>query len=174
VILARDLHKERRIFENVRAHIAQSHCYIAEISEQNPNVFLEIGKMSHYADESRPLILLRSKDAAEEVPADLRDFLYLEYERVADLDKLIEDIREKLKTKPELQRLRLGKKTYLSQIVLEEKTEIHPRTVGKITDRFKTVEDLCKSPVEETANELEIKASSVQSAQEAMKAYYGL
>jgi len=174
VILARDLHKDRRIFENVRAHIAQSHCYIAEISEQNPNVFLEIGKMSHYADESRPLILLRSKDAAEEVPADLRDFLYLEYERVTDLEKLIEDIREKLKTKPELQKLKSGKNTYLSRTILGLKADISPTSVNKIADRFKTVEDLCKAPMEETANEIDISPTSVKAAQEAMKAYYGL
>ena len=174
VILARDSHQERRIFENVRAHIARSHCYIADISEQNPNVFLEIGKMSHYAD--RPLILLRQKNAKEEVPADLRDFLYLDYDRVDNLDKLVQQVREELKKlMPKgLQVLRSGKKTYLSRSVLGQQADISSVTVGRIVDRFQTVEDLCKADAEQIAIELDIRANSVQSAQEAMKTYFGL
>jgi molecular chaperone HtpG len=172
VILARDSHQERRIFENVRAHIARSHCYIAEISEQNPNVFLEIGKMSHYAD--RPLILLRRK-GADEVPKDIGDFLYLEYDRVDDLEKLIQQVREKLKILPkELQALRTGKKTYLSRSILEQKADISRATVGKIADWFQTVEDLCNADAEQIAIELDIRSSSIQSAQEAMRTYFGL
>jgi molecular chaperone HtpG len=173
VLLARDFHQERRIFENVRAHIARSHCYIAEISEQNPNVFLEIGKMSHYAD--RPLILLRQKNAPEEVPADLRDFLYLEYDRVDKIETLVQQVREKLKIMPkELQTLRTGKKTYLSRVILAREADISDKTVGKIVDRFQTVEDLCRADAEQVANELDVQSSSIESAQEAMKKYFGL
>jgi molecular chaperone HtpG len=172
VFLARDLHKERRIYDNVRAHIAQSHCYIAEISEQNPNVFLEIGKMSHYED--RPLVLLRSKDSPEEVPVDLRDLLYLEYQRVDDLEKLIEQIKDKLQLIPELQKLRSGNKIYLSQTVLEKQADISSTTVKKIVDRFQTVEALCATDSEQISEELDIQVISVQSAQKAMKKYFGL
>jgi uncharacterized Zn-finger protein len=173
VVLARDVYRDRRIHENVRAHIAQSHCYMAEISEQNPNVFLEIGKMSHYAD--RPLILLRSEDAPEDVPADLRDFLYLEYQRVADLDKLVEQLRDKLKaTMPELQTLRQGKQTYLSPTVLEQQAGLNEFVVKQIADRFRTVEALCAADADSVADELGIKSFLVQAAQSAMGDYYGV
>jgi molecular chaperone HtpG len=172
VILARDVHKERRLSDNVHAHIAQSHCYIAEISEHNPNVFMEIGKMSHFVN--RPLILLRSKESIDKVPVDLQEFLYLEYQKTDNLDMLVEQIKDKLQAIPDLRNLRSDQKIYLSQSVLGKEADISSTTVKKIVDRFQTVQSLCSADIEKTSKELDVQTASIQVAQEAMKKYFDL
>jgi molecular chaperone HtpG len=64
--------------DNVKEHIAQSHCYIAEVSDSNPNVFLEIGRISHYREQGRPLIYLCKQGV--EAPIDIEGELISYYD----------------------------------------------------------------------------------------------
>jgi molecular chaperone HtpG len=175
VVLARDSHQKQRTLDNVLAHISRSHFYIAEISEKNENVLIEIGQMITFKD--RPLILLRQKGSDKEIPADLQGFLYweLEYDQTDDKEKLIKHIRDNLSIlEPQFQNIRNDKKIYLSRSVLEKQTEINLSTITKISERFQTVEDLCSQSVELISNTLQISSHSVASAQTAMKSYFGL
>ncbi|MER8595729.1 ATP-binding protein [Mesorhizobium sp. M1182] len=82
VVLARDFMREGRIIESVRAHIAESDAFIADISDANPSVMMEVG--AALIAEAGPLFLLRSANAGAEMPADLRAELSITYERLDD------------------------------------------------------------------------------------------
>jgi len=63
---------------NIKEHISTSHGTIAEVSNLNPNVLLEIGA-ALIGPDSRPLFLVRNKNSEEKVPVDFGDLLRIEY-----------------------------------------------------------------------------------------------
>jgi len=77
VILARDRTIHPNIFENVKAHMHMVHGFVADVSELNPNVMLELG-ITEGDYEERPVFILR-QNGSKETPADLKGRLYLEY-----------------------------------------------------------------------------------------------
>jgi len=78
VVLARDFMHESQLLEDIRAHIDAADGFIAEITDLNPNVMLELGAVLIKKDQSRPAFLLRATDA-QPIPADLRAELYIPY-----------------------------------------------------------------------------------------------
>lgn len=67
---------ERALWGNVKQHLKQAHCFVAEVSDHNPNVMLEIGRMEAL---ERPLLLLRRADGPD-IPADLAGQLWSGYD----------------------------------------------------------------------------------------------
>lgn len=54
VCLARDKYNADTLVENVKSHIAAAQCFIAEISDLNPNVMMEVGGIFMSGDK-RPV-----------------------------------------------------------------------------------------------------------------------
>jgi molecular chaperone HtpG len=90
VRLARDYHLKPRLFDNVREHISQADGFIAEISELNENVMLELGA-ALFQGRSRPVFCVRARTAEKSVPADIKDLLRIEYDSMGTDANLLKD-----------------------------------------------------------------------------------
>jgi molecular chaperone HtpG len=162
------------ISDRVKQLIAQSHCYIAEISDSDPKVLLELGLMNYYED--RQTILLGRQDkalATKQSPPSLITYKMWDIEQ-PDIDVLVEQLREQLQLKPDLQNLRDGKKTYLSKNLLVRVGEFRDDLAQKIAETYTTVEAFCAAEPKTTAAQLETRAGFIQAAQEFLREYFGL
>jgi HSP90 family molecular chaperone len=74
VVLARDKTYKEVMRDNVREGMVRAHGFIAEISELNPNVMMELGA-ALFADDGRPTFVLRCEDSTKEIPADIKDLI---------------------------------------------------------------------------------------------------
>ncbi|ACZ88466.1 ATP-binding protein [Streptosporangium roseum] len=83
VMLARDHTYKPGLLDNVREHMGRAHGFIAEISDLNPNVMLELGATMFTGDD-RPIFSLRHQNARQEVPSDLKEKLYIPYGSPSD------------------------------------------------------------------------------------------
>jgi hypothetical protein len=177
VIQADEQQRGITITENVRGHIARSHCYIAEISDGNPNVFLEIGRMSHYAE--RPLIYLCREDAKDKVAADLAGIIFSTYaawnEQKPNIDGLATQLKKLFDGREDLKLLRASrKKIYLSADVLIRKGECQSTIAQALVSRYHTVEDfLAEDPID-VATKLQTKRGAIMDAQDFLQKHFGL
>lgn len=151
VQLARDSYKADTLVKNIQRHIADAHGFVAEISELNPNVMMEVGAVLISGD-TRPVFALRDKNSREKgsAPVDFGDRLTFSYDRRSEPTDLIANqiksqlfkegrlVHEALK---ELQKAR--KKRFLSRTLLEGFHEIRLKdeVIELICRRYTTVED---------------------------------
>ena len=96
VVLARDFMMESRLFDDVTAHIEAADAFVADISDLNPNVMLELGGVIFNKGDKRPIVALRHR-GAKEVPADLRAQLTIRYGAPSDgVEEIAKAIRSML------------------------------------------------------------------------------
>jgi hypothetical protein len=159
VILARDRTLHRNLFENVKAHMQMVHGFVADVSDLNPNVMLELG-ITEVDAGRRPVVILRRQGSAE-LPADLHGLLYVEYELPAASDPssiahLADLLREKLRTIEAVDELRRHRTArYLSATYVKKHlSRIHltDAELDTLCKEFPTIEAL------EAANQAEIEA----------------
>ena len=81
--LARDYREDGFLHENVRRHIAMADGFIADVTQGNPNVLLEVGA-TLFTSDTRPKFCLRGRDASVEVPSDIRHVIRIEYAARSD------------------------------------------------------------------------------------------
>ena len=177
VIRADEQQRGITITENVRGHIARSHCYIAEISDGNPNVFLEIGRMSHYSD--RPLIYLCREDTKDKVAADLSGIIFSSYaawnEQKPNIDALATQLKKLFDSREDLKLLKSNrKKIYLSADVLVRNEECQSKIAQLLASHYQTVEDLLAEKPADVATKLQTKAGAIMDAQNFLKQHFGL
>lgn len=137
---------------NIENHISRSHFYIADISDSNPNVFLEIGRMSHYcgfdnkSSYHRPLLYLCQGVKIEKISADLRGHIFYQYTLDADVNSIISQLKEEFSKNPSMESFRTDKKKkiYLSPELLIRYRICDKDLAAKISSQYKTVEDLMK------------------------------
>src|SRR6476469_121166 len=174
VVRADAEHLGATISLNVEKHITASHCYIAEISDKKPNVFLEIGRMSHYSridndghDAHRPLIYLCREDAKNSIAADLSGYIYHSYASCdgdAGLTYLARHLREEFDKKPLLKALKnkKNKEVYLSSEILVRHHACQPDLAYKLVGEYTTAEALLKRSPEKVAAQLKMPQLSVE------------
>lgn len=148
VILARDRTLHPNLFENVKAHMRMVHGFVADVSDLNPNVMLELG-IPEADYEERPVIILR-QSSSKETPADLKGRLYVEYDLPSDegddqVRSLADQLRRKLDDIEVIEQLRKDRTVrYLSVLYLrrmfgqrltEDETE-------KLCKAFLTIEEI--------------------------------
>jgi len=85
---AEDIYKPGSILAQVWERIRRAEIILADLTERNPNVILELGLC--YGIQRCPILLVRN---AEDVPFNLRNLRYIEYENTA---KGSEDLKRKL------------------------------------------------------------------------------
>ncbi len=169
------------ISANVEAHIAHSHCYLADISDKNPNVFLEIGAMGHY--KGRPLIYLCREDAKESIAADLKGLLYHTYSQwdrtKPDIEALASQLRSEFERRTDLNGLKsAGQKTFLSARVLAGYKVCDENLAEKIGQKYKTVEAFLAGSPDDIAQALNVtrraEIGAIEDAQDFLKKHFGL
>jgi hypothetical protein len=96
-VRADDIHKPGVIHADIWEHVQRAGAVVADITDLNPNVMLEVGVAAAVKEQFRLILMIRS-DAAETVPFDLAPFRYIGYEdSLAGSGKLRERLRESLK-----------------------------------------------------------------------------
>jgi hypothetical protein len=83
VVLARDFMHEGRLMDDLIAYMNAADGFVAEITDLNPNVMLELGAVVLREGRDRPVLLIRA-DNAKPIPADLAGELYISYGAPAD------------------------------------------------------------------------------------------
>jgi molecular chaperone HtpG len=180
VIRADDRHHGVTINENVKRHIDRAHCYIAEISDENSNVFMEIGRMGIYED--RQIVYLCRKDKENEIPADLRGQLYFSYDyanqSTPNIVQLVEHLKKELDRKPELTELRGDKNIYLSPGILIHYDQCSKELAGKISSKYTSVETFITLDPEAVAKSLGVTRRSdvgaIEDVQNFLKNHFSL
>ena len=151
IILARDQTIRENLFENVKAHMDVVDGFLADISDLNPNVMLELG-MTEGDPQKRPVFVLRREDA-KEPPSDLKERLYIEYKLPpADSEDrvqiLAKQLRQQLRPINDVKQLLLRRRVrYLStQYIREQSMRNHlllnDGDMKHLQEAFPTVEEL--------------------------------
>lgn len=152
VLLARNSFKEDALMKNLRTHIADADGFIAEISEHNPNVMMEVGAVLITGD-SRPVFAIKSKESSKKTPVDFGDKLIFHYtDRNSDPEDIAEEIKRDMIEDRRLTNGNIAKllekrrKRFLSRTILENlETPLKSEQISKIMGRFKTVEDFLEA-----------------------------
>jgi molecular chaperone HtpG len=156
---------EANRWENIKAHMQRAHCFVAEVSDGNLNVYLEVGRMEAL---DRPLALLK-RDGSPELPVDLKGHLYVAYG--GEGPALVERLRAELgKLKPFVEQK--GER-FLSETVLRKCTEgqLGDGALKKLAQAFETCDDFLAADAGEASRRLGIMAPLVQGAQGALRGY---
>jgi molecular chaperone HtpG len=144
-------HISDTIPNNVKEHIIQSHCYLAEVSDGNPNVFLEIGRIGQYREKGRPLIYLCK--IGVKPPIDIAGEFLSYYDPSLGEQELIEQLKEEFRKKNSLNNLRnIKEKTFLSVDILKSIGEFNEKHAQAIAAQYKTVGIFCKTSAAEIAS----------------------
>lgn len=143
------------LWENVRAHMAQAHCFIADVSEPNANVMLEIGRMEVLG---RPLLLLQ-REGSPELPADLRGHVVARY---SGEGKPLEDgLRTAVENYPDLRRQR-GER-YLSEALLRRLAPaLLPEAIRQLKAPHETWNDFLAADDAHLAERIKVPPSFVE------------
>ena len=156
VRLARDYYDADTQMENVRNHIATANGFIAEISERNPNVMMEIGGILMTWD-SRPVFSLCMEEYAKNVPSDLNGTLLFQYSSsYSSLQELVDQIRALVIKDGRIRVSKLKKlldereQHYLSKVLLmSDRFELSEQQVDRICGKYMTVESLLEASADE-------------------------
>jgi molecular chaperone HtpG len=142
IILARDRTLHQNLFKNVQAHMRIVDGFVADISDLNPNVMLELG-IAEVDPLARPVFVLH-RSGAPEPPADLRGRLYVEYAaRALDSDgqwsELANELRQKFSRVDSVEQLlRSRNGRFLSVTYLR-------RQLGRVTLTQDELERVCRA-----------------------------
>ena len=137
-----------------------AHCFVAEISDHNPNVMIEIGRMEVF---DRPLLLLRRSES-NKPPADLRERLYVEYS--PDSDDLVNNLREEILKNVEF----CGQEgeRYLSQVLLRRESGLNEEVCKKIAGHYESCKQFLNASANDVSSLLDIQEALVVAAQESV------
>ncbi len=147
------------IGENVRKHLASAHCFVAEITIENPNVMVELGQMKA---TGKPILLLRRKDSLS-LPVSLQGEIYVEYD-LKDAD-LAGHLRAQLHKHPRFTKQQGERK--LSEIVLRAaaKDRISEAAIRALPREFEACSDFLSANPAEVARRIGLGPGTVADAQ---------
>lgn len=153
VRLARDYYASDTLVENVKSHMNSSHCFMAEISELNENVMMEVGGILMNGDP-RPIFALWDGKCAKKKPADFGDKLTINYEgRTVSVEAIEDSIRNwftengRVKNYRLADLLKLRKKCFLSHTLLNsiQNAPVSKEICDKLCKNFQTIEDFLEA-----------------------------
>ncbi|MCK6580513.1 MAG: ATP-binding protein [Anaerolineae bacterium] len=166
VVRADEEQLDPTVFGSVYKHIRRSHLYVAEISDRNFNVGLELGIMQQYFD--RPRILLRKLDA-QPVPVDLHGAIYVSY---SDKSDLLIQLREQLRNNSALRALNSSTR-FLSPIVLNRLGLDY--TVGEALSReFVNAMSFLNTDTRTVSRRFGLSTGLIEEMKEGIRRYYDL
>ncbi len=157
VCLARDKYNADTLVENVKSYIASAQCFIAEISDLNPNVMMEVGGILMSGD-NRPAFALWDTHSKLKKPADFGDRLTFSYSgKTASPDELVDEITNHLIEGGRIKNARIEelihrrKELFLSHTLLSGLQEIslNDSQRASICNKFKTVDSFVSAKKDE-------------------------
>jgi hypothetical protein len=154
VILARDRTVKRSLFDNVKEHMKVVNGFLADITDLNPNVMLELG-MTENDPLDRPVLILREKQG-KEPPSDLKGRLYVEYSRPGgeQSERIVaigRELRERLEAIDDIERLRSARQQrylssrYINRQLDQARLNMKPDEIERLQNQFRTVEELMQA-----------------------------
>jgi molecular chaperone HtpG len=155
------------LWANIKSHMLRSHCFVADVSDANLNVYIEVGRMEALG---RPLVLLK-RDGTPDLPADLKGHLYAAYGGAGQ--EMVDRLRQEIMKLPAF----VGQKgeRFLSETVLRRCTReigLGEVAVHKLAEAFQTCDDFLAADAVTTGKRLGLGGGgTVRDAQEALKGY---
>ncbi len=144
VVLARDEKVDTRATGNIAKHIRGADGYVAEVTEHNENVMMELGwVLFDRTLASRPCSILFRPSAGKEFPFDLGDRLRTDYKELSQLD-LVMHLAHEFERDKDLKRLRQSKREhFLSETLLgQADLGLSAELKKKICKKYSSIESL--------------------------------
>jgi molecular chaperone HtpG len=169
VIVAKDFMLRAQLLDSLRAHMDAASGFVADITDLNPNVMLELGAALVSSTNRRPVFSLRGSNAAPDVPADIRAELHIPYGSPTDgsaavalairaaLERDGKPVHAELLNLLRKRRCRALTATTLGKIPFQFSRE----QVSAIRQFYPTVEKLMSASREEIAAKSKLKPSSI-------------
>lgn len=167
VVRADSAVKAGKIDENVRRHMAQASCFVAEISAENASVMIEVGMMLM---SRRPVLFLRREDAPHDLPADLKGSVIARYAGAGPA--LVAKLRKEI-AKDQAFAAQQGKTRKLSETLLRSAAgdDLAEKAIQKIAGAYATCDELLEAIPEEAAPRLDLKPHVFGAAKELLRAH---
>lgn len=147
VVRADEHYFEDIIQNNVGAWMKRVQAYIADVSDENPNVMMELGYMLWAKQPGQPLIVLRRTGTSRTI-SDLAGFIYAYYPAVSGGDhyaiqQIADTLRDDFAKHLGMQNLN-GKKQahYLSPLYLGKEFRLSQGVAEKLSKDFVTLESV--------------------------------
>lgn len=180
VWLDRDYTHDTRLLANLRRQMLQAHGFIAEITDQNPNVMFELGA-AMMPDDARPIFTLRRRDATLDVPADFRETLFVLYGTLNDPPAVLEaDIRAAFERDGRIihagikHLLAQRTKHFLSRTLVEDLSiRLKPEQMNSLMNQYHTIEDLLAAAETDIARACGLAAWQIQAIRGELQALIG-
>jgi hypothetical protein len=131
---------KQHLSRNVAEWIARAHCYVADITDQNGNVMMELGH-AYWGYHDRPLVIIHQKGRKRHL-IDLADSRRIEYPwgDPPDQKLIAQTFRTEIANTDELWTLRkCSMPRYLSTRIFSG-SGAHDRVTESITQKYSTVE----------------------------------
>src|SRR6266496_3462922 len=144
VVRADEKYFEDIIQGNVGNWMKRVHAYVADISDLNPNVMMELGYMLWARKPDQPLLVLKRSDVTHHL-ADLGGFITVSYPLVNANDhyairRVADELRVEFAKHEATQRLNRGKQAhYLSPLFFRE-FQLSNEVAEKLSQNFVTME----------------------------------
>lgn len=131
------------IYNNVSAWMQLARAYVADISDLNPNVMMELGYMYWARKDDQPLFVLQREDTDQHL-SDLSGFIRISYPAVIG-PHAVEDIstalRDEFDRRSDVHKLNASKRYhYLSSELLETQCSMNQQTAKALAQECKTME----------------------------------
>jgi len=152
---------DARLWKNVELQMLSAHCFIAEVSDQNPNVMIEIGRMEVLA---RPLLLLK-RTGSLPLPADLRERLFIEY--ADNSEDLVSELREHISANRHFVDQRA--EPYLSEVLLARVEGLSSRACQLIAREYRACHEFIAADPIAVATRLGLSHHLVRAAQDGVR-----
>lgn len=152
---------DARLWKNVEQQMLRAHCFIAEVSDHNPNVMIEIGRMEAM---KRPLLLLRRVDAPV-LPVDIRERLFCEY----DASQAEDDGYWKSQLLKHEAFCRQRGPAYLSNTLLSRVSGLSDKICAQVAQEYTLCDEFLRAEPASLAKRLSVSPLLVQAAQEQVR-----
>jgi hypothetical protein len=154
VIRADEIHLKDIIQENIKALMKKADAYIVDISDENPNVMMELGYMLWSKKDDQPLVVLKRQGTGGYL-ADIAGYFCKTYPATKALGttgikEVVETLSEKFRTHDGIKALQITKRPhYLSPIFLQKDVGMNDEFANKLSHEFMTMEAVEECPEEE-------------------------
>ncbi len=170
VIRADEMHLKDIIQDNIRDLMNQADAYIVDISDENPNVMMELGYMLWSRKPNQPLIVLKREGTGRYL-ADLAGFFCKKYPATQatgrfGIDEVAKALEKEFHDHQDIQALNTPERLhYLSPVFLDKVYGMNYETAKKLSQGFTTMEAVEKYSNKEYQKEYDLRTKDIQKEQ---------
>ncbi len=178
VVLARDFNYEFTMLDNLRTHMTEADGFVAEISDLNPNVLIELGAAVLGHDRSRPVIVLRGSEAKKKMPADIKGVLYINYRSGSEPKAIAAEIRQMIAAKGETTNMgivglveRQVCKALTETLLTSDLCRCREDEASQILQQYRTVEQFCGAALDDICRVTQVRIEHIEAIQNILKQF---